>query len=136
MVEIKIDAEHKVTAVINDGTITKAKLAHGVQDSLALADSALQAAALEPYAKTADVETGYVAKETGKRLMTDAEGTKLACIDTAALSNKIEVVKVGGTALDITDKAVDIAAISTDLLTQGTMTLVLNGGNAATLAAE
>ena len=136
MVEIKIDAEHKVTAVINDGTITKAKLAQGVQDSLALADSALQTADLAPYAKTADVEAGYVAKETGKRLMTDAEGTKLAGIDTAALSNKIEVVKVGGTALEITDKAVDIAAISTDLLTQGTMTLVLNGGNAATLAAE
>lgn len=136
MVEIKIDAEHKVTAVINDGTITKAKLAQGVQDSLALADSALQSAALEPYAKTADVESGYVAKETGKRLMTDAEGTKLAGIDTAALSNKIEAVKVGGTALDITDKAVDITSISTDLLTQGTMTLVLNGGNAATLAAE
>lgn len=136
MVEIKIDAEHKVTAVINDGTITKVKLAQGVQDSLALADSALQAAALEPYAKSADVEAGYVAKETGKRLMTDAEGTKLAGIDTAALSNKIEVVKVGGTALEIADKAVDITAISTDLLTHGTMTLVLNGGNAATLAAE
>lgn len=136
MVEIKIDAEHKVTAVINDGTITKAKLAQGVQDSLALADSALQTADLAPYAKTADVKAGFVAKETGKRLMTDAEGAKLAGIDTAALSNKIEVVKVGGTALDITDKAVDIAAISTDLLTQGTMTLVLNGGNAATLAAE
>lgn len=136
MVEIKIDAEHKVTAVINDGTITKAKLAQGVQDSLALADSALQAADLDPYAKTADIEAGYVAKETGKRLMTDAEGAKLAGIDTAALSNKIEVVKVGGTALEITDKAVDITSISTDLLTQGTMTLVLNGGNAATLAAE
>lgn len=136
MVEIKIDAEHKVTAVINDGTITKAKLAQAVQDSLALADSALQTADLAPYAKTADVEAGYVAKETGKRLMTDAEGTKLAGIDTAVLSNKIETVKVGGKALDITDKAVDIAAISTDLLTQGTMTLVLNGGNAATLAAE
>ena len=136
MVEIKIDAEHKVTAVINDGTITKAKLAQGVQDSLALADSALQTADLAPYAKTADVEAGYVAKETGKRLMTDAEGAKLAGIDTAALSNKIEVVKVGGTALEITDKAVNITSISTDLLTQGTMTLVLNGGNAATLAAE
>lgn len=136
MVEIKIDAEHKVTAVINDGTITKAKLAQGVQDSLALADSALQTTDLAPYAKTADVEAGYVAKESGKRLMTDAEGAKLAGIDTAALSNKIEVVKVGGTALEITDKSVDIAAISTDLLTQGTMTLVLNGGNAATLAAE
>lgn len=136
MVEIKIDAEHKVTAVINDGKITKAKLVQTVQDSLALADTALQAAALEPYAKTADVESGYVAKETGKRLMTDAEGTKLAGVATGAQVNVIEAVKVGGTALDITDKAVDITAISTDLLTQGTMTLVLNGGNAATLAAE
>ena len=136
MVEIKIDAEHKVTAIINDGTITKAKLASAVQASLDNADSALQAAALEPYAKTADVEAGYVAKETGKRLMTDAEGTKLAGIDTGAQVNVIEAVKVGGTALDITDKAVDITEISTDLLKQGTMTLVLNGGNAATLAAE
>ena len=68
--------------------------------------------------------------------MTDAEGTKLAGVATGAQVNVLEAVKVGGTALDITDKAVDITAISTDLLTQGTMTLVLNGGNAATLAAE
>lgn len=136
IITTSVDANHVLTATIGDGKITKAKLVQTVQDSLALADTALQAAALEPYAKTADVEAGYVAKETGKRLMTDAEGTKLAGIDTAALSNKIEAVKVGGTALDITDKAVDITAISTDLLTQGTMTLVLNGGNAATLAAE
>lgn len=136
IITTSVDANHVLTATIGDGKITKAKLVQTVQDSLALADTALQAAALEPYAKMADVEAGYVAKETGKRLMTDAEGTKLAGIDTAALSNKIEAVKVGGTALDITDKAVDITAISTDLLTQGTMILVLNGGNAATLAAE
>ena len=68
--------------------------------------------------------------------MTDAEGTKLSGIATGAQVNKIESVKVGGTALEITDKAVDITAISTDLLTQGAMTLVLNGGNAATLAGE
>lgn len=134
MVEIKIDAEHKVTAVISDGTITKAKLVKSVQDSLALADSALQASALEPYAKTADVEAGYVAKNGTDRLMTAAEGTKLAGVATGAQVNKIEAVKVGGTALEITDKAVDITAISTDLLTQGTLTLVLNGGTAATLA--
>lgn len=134
MVEIKIDAEHKVTAIINDGTITKAKLVKAVQDSLAKADSALQAAALEPYAKTADVADGYVAKNGTDRLMTTDEGTKLAGIATGAQVNKIESVKVGGTALTITDKAVDITEISTDLLKQGTMTLVLNGGNAATLA--
>ena len=136
MVEIKIDDEHKVTAVINDGTITKAKLVKSVQDSLEKADTALQASALTPYAKMADVKAGYVAKNGTDRLMTAAEGTKLAGISTNAQVNVIEAVKVGGTPLDIADKAVNIETISTDLLTQGTMTLVLNGGNAATLAAE
>ena len=136
IITTSVDANHVLTATIGDGKITKTKLVKSVQNSLALADTALQAAALESYAKTADVEAGYVAKETGKRLMTDAEGTKLAGVATGAQVNVIESVKVGGTALEITDKAVDITAISTDLLTQGTMTLVLNGGNAATLAGE
>ena len=42
MVVIAIDANHQVTATITDGTITKAKLAQGVQDSLDAADSAVQ----------------------------------------------------------------------------------------------
>ena len=66
--------------------------------------------------------------------MTAEEGTKLAGIDTGAQVNKIEAVKVGGTALTITDKSVNITEISTDLLKQGTNTLVLQGGNAAALA--
>ena len=133
MVEIKIDAEHKVTAVINDGTITKAKLAQAVQDSLDKADTALQTADLAPYAKTVDIKAGYVAKEDGKQLMTAAESTKLAGIAANAQVNKIETVKVGGTPLEIADKAVNIEAISTDLLTQGANTLILNGGTAASL---
>lgn len=134
IITTSVDDNHVLTATINNGTITKAKLVKSVQDSLDKADSALQAAALTPYAKTSDVEAGYVAKNGTDRLMTADEGTKLAGIDTGAQVNKIEAVKVGGTPLDITDKAVNIEAISTDLLTQGTMTLVLNGGNAATLA--
>ena len=136
IITTSVDANHVLTATIGDGTITKTKLATAVQTSLGKADTALQAAALEPYAKTADVEAGYVAKETGKRLMTDAEGTKLAGVATGAQVNVIESVKVGGVALDIADKAVDITEISTDLLKQGTMTLVLKGGNAATLAQD
>lgn len=136
MVKIAVSADHKVTASITDGSITKAKLATAVQDSLDKADSAIQQAglttALEPYAKTADVAKGYVAKETGKRLMTDAEGTKLEGIAAGAQVNKIESVKVGGTALEITEKAVDISQISTDLLVNGTQTLILNCGNANT----
>ena len=42
MVVIAIDANHQVTASITDGTITKAKLASGVQSSLDAADSAVQ----------------------------------------------------------------------------------------------
>jgi len=42
MVVISIDAQHRVTAAITDGTVTKAKLAQAVQDSLDAADSAVQ----------------------------------------------------------------------------------------------
>ena len=134
MVKIAVSADHKVTASITDGSITKAKLADAVQGSLDKADGAIQqgdlTTALAPYAKTAEVARDYVAKETGKRLMTDAEGTKLEGIEAGAQVNKIESVKVGGTALEITEKAVNISQISTNLLVNGTKTLILNCGNA------
>lgn len=99
----------------------------------------------------------YVAKETGKSLIADTLITKLSGIDTGAQVNKIESIKAGGTALTITDKSVNIPvasdsafgvikvdntsikstngtiaikAVSTDLLTQGTQTLILNCGGA------
>ena len=134
IITTSVDANHVLTATIGDGTITKAKLSAAVQTSLGKADTALQSSALAPDAKTEDVAAGYVAKNGTDRLMTAEEGTKLAGIDTGAQVNKLETVKVGGTALTITDKAVDITEISTDLLKQGTNTLVLQGGNAAALA--
>ncbi len=131
MVVVDVSADHKVTATITDGTITKAKLETAVQTSLGLADTALQAAALEPYAKTADVAKGYVAKNGTDRLMTADEGTKLASIAEGAQANVIEAVKVGGTALAISEKAVDITEISTDLLKNGKELLIINCGGAA-----
>ena len=129
-----VDANHVLTATIGDGTITKAKLAEAVQTSLGKADTALQAAALDPYAKTEDIAAGYVAKNGTDRLMTADEGTKLAGIAAGAQVNKIEIIKVGGTALEIADdKSVDIATISTDLLTPGTNTLTFNCGGADVL---
>lgn len=134
MVKIAVSADHKVTASITDGSITKTKLATSIQTSLGKADSAIQQAgletALEPYAKTTDIAEGYVAKEDGKRLMTSAEGTKLEAIEAGAQVNKIETIKVGGTALEVSEKTVNIAEISTDLLVNGTDTLILNCGNA------
>ena len=130
IITTSVDHNHVLTATIVDVTITKAKLAEAVKTSLGKADTALQAAALDPYAKTADVAAGYVAKNGTDRLMTADEGTKLAGIATGAQVNKIESVKVGGTALEITEKAVNISQISTDLLVNGNEPLILVCGNA------
>lgn len=50
----------------------------------------------------------FVAAESGKRLMTDAEGTKLAGIEADADVNVIEGVKINGTAGSITNKIADL----------------------------
>ena len=123
MVVVDVSADHKVTATITDGTITKAKLATAVQTSLDKADTAIQQAGLNSALE------GYVAKNGTDRLMTAAEGTKLEGIETGAQKNVIETVKVGGTALTVTEKAVNITAISTDLLTQGTEEIIFNCGS-------
>lgn len=123
MVFVDVSADHKVTATITDGTITKAKLATAVQTSLSLADTAIQQAGLNSALE------GYVAKNGTDRLMTADEGTKLEGIEGGAQKNVIETVKVGGKALTVTEKAVDITAISTDLLTQGTEEIIFNCGS-------
>lgn len=130
MVYIDVSADHKVTATITDGSITKAKLATSVQTSLEKADSAIQAAglatALEPYAKTEDIVAGYVAKNGTDRLMTAAEGEKLAGIAKGAQANVIE--SISGVATTVENKDVKITGVSTDLLTQGIDTLILDCG--------
>ena len=126
MVYIDVSADHKVTATITNGSITKVKLATAVQTSLDKADSAIQAAglatALEPYAKTEDV----IAKNGTDRLMTAAEGEKLAGIAEGAQANVIE--SISGVTTTVENKDVKITGVSTDLLTQGTDTLILDCG--------
>lgn len=104
---------------------------------------------IEDYAKSADVESTYVKKNGTDRLMTVAEGTKLAGIAEGAQVNVIESIKVNGVAQTPTAKAVDIAvpiadgtsialtenklsvkSVSTDLLAQGTLELIIDGGHA------
>lgn len=91
---------------------------------------------------TAEVE-GSVAKTVNDAVspvstrVTTLEGKvtdeKIASWDKGQ-ANKIEIVKVGGTALEIAaDKAVDITEISTDLLTPGTQALIFNCGGADVL---
>lgn len=101
------------------------------------------------YAKDADV----VKKETGKSLIADTKITKLDGIAEGAQVNVIEKITVNGTEQTPTKKTIalesykgdgtsiennanhtlSVKAVSTDLLEQGTLTLVLNGGNANTL---
>ena len=104
----------------------------------------------------------FVAKETGKSLVSDTLITKLEGVAEGAQANVIEKVKVNGTALtpdatksvdipaataaafgvvkvdgtsiDSTAGVISVKAVSTDLLKQGNDALVLMGGNAATLA--
>lgn len=104
---------------------------------------------IEDYAKSADVESTYVKKNGTDRLMTVAEGTKLAGVAEGAQVNVIESVKVNGVAQTVTEKAVDIAvpvaddssialtdnklsvkSVSTDLLAQGTLEFIIDGGHA------
>ena len=104
---------------------------------------------ISQYAKDADV----VKKETGKSLIADTKITKLDGIAEGAQVNVLESVKVNGSPLTITNKAVDIAVPVADnasieitgnkigvkavnvqklFIAEGD-TLVLNGGNASTL---
>lgn len=138
---------------------------YAVKGSIANADIASDAAIDQskinglPAALTArytkeEANAAFVAKETGKRLITDAEAAKLDAIAENAQVNVIESVKVNGTALTITDKAVNIQVsdyvdgtsietnsdgkiaikkVSTDLLEDGTNTLILNCGTATNL---
>lgn len=114
--------------------------------------------ALAAKLNSTEAESLYVPKKTGFSLVDDAEITKLETVEVNAQANKIESIKAGGTALTITDKSVNIPAasasafgvikvdntsiestggtiaikaVSTDLLTQGTETLILNCGGAA-----
>ena len=61
------------------------------------------------YAKSADVESTYVKKNGTDRLITAAEGTKLAGIAEGAQVNVIESIKVNNVAQAVDSKAVNIA---------------------------
>lgn len=88
---------------------------------------------LTDYAKTADIEAGYVKKDASARLITLLEATKLEAIEEGAQVNKIEQIKLNGTGLTITDKVVNIplATNSTPGVVQGT-----NADNGISIGAD
>ncbi|MBR0543528.1 MAG: hypothetical protein IIW98_03615, partial [Bacteroidaceae bacterium] len=87
-------------------TVEEANKVRGRMDAVEGAITVLQGKDTE----LATAIEGKVAKEDGKRLMTDDEGTKLAGVAEGAQVNVIEVVKVNGQALSVAagDKSVDV----------------------------
>ena len=102
MVVINIDSNHKVTATITDGTITKAKLEKNVQDSLDLARAAIHH--IFPGSIEGDnfvKDALYLSGSSG----TNEDGTNWATVDVA--------VKKGG----ITNEALSDNAVTTGKIT-------------------
>ena len=83
--------------------------ANAVRERMGAAEGAITALQGKDTELAAAID-GKVAKEDGKRLMTAAEGTKLAGVAEGAQVNVIEVVKVNGQALSVAtgDKSVDV----------------------------
>ena len=90
-------------------TFEKVADANAVRERMGAAEGAITALQTKD-GELATAIDGKVAKEDGKRLMTDAEGTKLAGVAEGAQVNVIEVVKVNGQALSVAagDKSVDV----------------------------
>ena len=136
------------TDIAADAGIAQSKIA-GLPDALA-----------NRYTKD-EADGKFVAKETGKSLVSDTLITKLEGVAEGAQANVVEKVKVNGTALtpdatksvdipgataaafgvvkvdgtsiDSADGVISVKAVSTDKLVQGTDTLIFNCGGAATL---
>lgn len=87
-----------------DGAGSVSKAVNDAIDGLHISD----------YAKSADVESTYIKKNGTDRLITAAEGTKLAGIAEGAQVNVIESIKLNGTALNIDAKAVNIPLVTAD----------------------
>lgn len=134
--------------IADDAAIAQSKIA-GLPDALA-----------NRYTKE-EANGKFVAKETGKSLVSDTLIAKLEGVAEGAQANVVEKVKVNGTALipdaaksvdipaataaafgvvkvdgtsiDSTDGVIGVKAVSTDKLEQGVDTLIFNCGGADTL---
>lgn len=155
MVTVNVDANHVATATINDGTVTLAKLHVDVQTAIGKAHEHANKALLDTYTQTeadladavakkhehvnADVLAGItaekvadwddaVAKEhehANADVLDGITAEKVAAWD-AAQANVLE--NVAGVQGSIADKTFTVTGVSTDLLTQGTDTLIFDCG--------
>lgn len=119
---VTVSEDHKVTATLADGSVTKAQLVAEVQTSLGNADTALaKATALE----TLVGETSVAAQVTAAIEALDVDDAAVEKQFVTAVSEKDGKIKVARAAV------ADIALTgSTDDLVQGTQTLIFDCGGA------
>lgn len=99
MVVVDIDAQHHVTATITDGTITKTKLASSVQDSLDLADSAMQSIAAKSVTKAMLEQSVQDTLDTADSALQESDVTEGAANGTITVgSSSVAVHGLGSAA--------------------------------------
>ena len=156
MITVSVDANHVTTATINDGTVTLAKLESSVQTAIGKAHTHENKALLDTYTQTeanladavakkhshanATVLDGISSKKVtawddaaakahthgNKTVLDSISAEKVAAWD-AAQANVLE--NIAGVEGSITNKTFTVSGVSTDLLKQGSETLIFNCGN-------
>lgn len=156
MITVSVDADHVATATINDGTVTLAKLETSVQTAIGKAHTHENKALLDTYTQTEANLADAVAKKHehanatvldgissekvtawddaaskahthgNKTVLDGISAEKVAAWD-AAQANVLE--NIAGVEGSIADKTFTVSGVSTDLLKQGSETLIFNCGN-------
>ena len=156
MITVSVDANHVATATINDGTVTLAKLETSIQTAIGKAHTHENKALLDTYTQTEANLADAVAKKHehanatvldgissekvtawddaaakahthgNKTVLDGISAEKVAAWD-AAQANVLE--NIAGVEGSIADKTFTVSGVSTDLLKQGSETLIFNCGN-------
>lgn len=156
MITISVDDNHVATATINDGTVTLAKLETSVQTAIGKAHTHNNKALLDTYTQTetnladavakkhkhtnATVLDGISSKKVtawdnaaskahthGNKTVLDGISAEKVAAWNAAQANVLE--NITGVEGSIANKTFTVSGVSTDLLKQGSETLIFNCGN-------
>lgn len=128
LVDVYTGSEYVTVSAQNVISVDKAGIIEGLATDVNAQKYATDAEGrinktLEAYETAATAAGKYVAKVSGQRLMTNAEGSKLEGIEAGAQVNKIESIEVNGVAATINSKK---ATVTVDCYTQEQIDTKLN----------
>ncbi len=153
-VQVAVSADHKVTASIKDGSVALGKLATTVQAQINKAHEHANKTVIDGI--TAEKVAKWDATDTAIGEAVEAGVAELDFTDAAVAGQYVDkvdqvdgiikphrvdlptataaalgLVKVDDTTIAVNAGVISVKAVSTDLLTQGTEELILNGGTSA-----